>query len=106
MIEELTPREFLERRDASKVWQLVDVRESWEIELVSVPGAIEIPLGEVADRQGELDAARPVAVMCHAGVRSMQAAVFLAQSGFKTVANIDGGIDAWAADIDPSMARY
>lgn len=106
MIEELTPREFLECRGVDDTWQLVDVREPWEIELVSVPGAIKIPLAEVSNRCSELDDGSPVAVMCHAGVRSMKAAVFLAQNGFGTVANISGGIDAWAADIDPTMTRY
>jgi rhodanese-related sulfurtransferase len=44
--------------------------------------------------------------MCHHGMRSYRVAEFLAQAGFERLYNLDGGIDAWAADVDPSLARY
>jgi rhodanese-related sulfurtransferase len=53
----------------------------------------------------ELDHEIRTLVICHHGVRSRQIASFQAQSGFKQVSNLEGGIDAWAREIDPRMAR-
>lgn len=106
MIEEITPCELVQRRESGGAWQILDVRENWEKELAAVPGTTHIPMGEVAERLHELDASLPIAVMCHAGARSMKVAIYLAQNGFDKVVNISGGIDAWAVDVDSSIARY
>ena len=87
-------------------WQLVDVREAWEIKIAAVQKSIHIPMGEIASRLSELDLDKPVAVLCHAGVRSAQVANFLGSQGFSRVANVGGGIDAWAQQVDDSLARY
>ncbi len=106
MYEELTPEEFAHDRARDASWQLLDVREPWEIEIVSLPGCISIPLAEVPARVLELDRDRPVAVLCHSGGRSARAARYLAAQGFPRVANISGGIDAWSTAVDPSLPRY
>ena len=105
-VEELSPGALAERRAAGELWQLLDVREPWELEIVSVAGAEPIPMGSIPERYGELDATQPVAVLCHSGVRSARVAAFLVQQGFRTVANVSGGIDAWAVEVDTSLARY
>lgn len=87
-------------------WTLVDVREAWELDIASIDGAVHIPLGELVSRVGELPANGPVAVLCHSGMRSQQAAQFLANSGFEQVFNVSGGIDRWSTDVDPAIARY
>jgi rhodanese-related sulfurtransferase len=74
-------------------WQLVDVREAWEIEIASVQQSIHIPMAEIPSRQSELDADAPVAVLCHSGGRSARVAAFLCNQGFSRVANVAGGID-------------
>ena len=84
---------------------LLDVREPWEVELVSLDGAVHIPLGQLADRVGELDPSVPVVAYCHYGSRSEQARRFLEANGFD-VRNLAGGIDAWARDIEPELRRY
>jgi adenylyltransferase/sulfurtransferase len=84
---------------------LLDVREPWEVELVSLDGAMNIPLGQLPDRVGELDPAVPVVAFCHHGSRSEQARRFLEANGFD-VRNLTGGIDAWARDIEPELRRY
>ena len=84
---------------------LLDVREPWEVELVSLDGAVHIPLGQLADRVGELDPTVPVVAYCHYGSRSEQARLFLEANGFD-VRNLAGGIEAWARDIEPEMRRY
>lgn len=106
MLENLSPAEFLAQQDAQGSWQLLDVREPWEIEIVSIPGSINIPLQEVPLRHAELDANKPLAVLCHSGGRSARAADFLAGQGFNRVVNIAGGVDAWARDVDNSLPRY
>lgn len=106
MIEQLTPAEYVARTAAGELWLLVDVREAWEIETASIRGALHIPLGELPARVGELDASRPVAFLCHIGGRSGRAAEFCAARGFARVANIAGGIEAWATTVDPEIPRY
>lgn len=105
-IEELSPAVLLARREAGELWQLLDVREPWEHDIVNVAEAVHIPMGEIPERHLELDAGRPVAVLCHSGVRSARVAAFLSQQGFERLANVCGGIDAWATDVDTSLARY
>ncbi|MDX1403251.1 MAG: rhodanese-like domain-containing protein [Woeseiaceae bacterium] len=106
MYQDLSPAEFAKLREVDAAWQLLDVREPWEIDIVSLPDTIRIPLAEVPARVDELDAERPLAVICHSGGRSARAAGFLAANGFARVANIAGGIDAWSQELDRSLPRY
>lgn len=105
-IDELTPTELNRRIENGERWQLLDVREDWELAIACVPSALHIVMNEIPDRQSELDPAEPIAVMCHSGVRSARVAEFLSQAGFSEVANLAGGIDAWSQEIDGSVARY
>ncbi len=90
--------------DLSRV-QVLDVREPWEYELAHIPGAVLIPLGELVERVGELDLARPVAVYCHHGMRSLQALRFLRSVGYRDIAHLSGGIDAYSR-LDATVPRY
>jgi adenylyltransferase/sulfurtransferase len=74
---------------------VLDVREPWEYQRGHVPGAVLIPLGQLASRLGELDPEKPVAVICQSGSRSQSAAALLGQNGFKTIYNVSGGTSAW-----------
>ena len=85
---------------------LIDVREAGEWEIARVPGARLIPLGELPARLAEVDPRRHVVTYCHRGVRSMKALEILRAAGFHDVRSLAGGIDAWARDVDPAMARY
>ncbi len=84
---------------------LLDVREAWEFEQVHVAGSLHIPMGEIPDRLEELNSGRTYVVMCHHGGRSQQVAQYLGSQGY-AVANLAGGIDAWAATLDPRLPRY
>jgi rhodanese-related sulfurtransferase len=107
MIKDITPQEFLERRTAGNDMTLLDVREDWETALAPVPSAIvHIPMGQLADRLGELDPQRETVVICRSGGRSMQVAHFLASRGFGSVSNLAGGILAWSRDLDPKIPQY
>lgn len=85
--------------------QLIDVREPWEFTYAHIPGSRLLPLQEVPARLEELDAGQPVVVICHYGIRSYQAGLFLQHAGYE-VFNLSGGIDAWAREVDPNMQRY
>lgn len=106
MIENITPSEFLRRRECGELWALLDVREPWEIDIARIEETVDIPMSEITERVSELDASQSIAVLCHSGGRSAQVANYLAQAGFDRVANILGGIDAWSLDIDDSIPRY
>ncbi len=87
---------------------VVDVREDWERALVCIEGSVHIPLGQLPAQVEILKSHQntPVVAVCHHGVRSQRAALFLASVGFSQVFSLEGGVDAWASEIDPSLARY
>lgn len=85
---------------------LIDVREPWELNVCSVPGATSIPMRAIPARYPELPKDAEIVLMCHHGVRSQQVAYFLERQGFTRLNNLAGGIAAWARDIDPKMPTY
>lgn len=72
--------------------QLIDVREPDEVAAGSLPGALNIPLGDLGSRLGELDPSIRTVVLCRSGGRSAQAASLLVEAGFADVVNLDGGL--------------
>ena len=103
---QLSPRELKQLLDSGRTLLLLDVREPEEVALVRIDGAVHIPMHEIAGRLHELDPDADVVVYCHHGIRSANVAAFLLQRDFVSVANLSGGIDAWAATVDPSLPRY
>jgi adenylyltransferase/sulfurtransferase len=87
---------------------LLDVREPAEFEKAHIEGARLLPLGELPERLAELEGwrARPVVVHCHRGPRSAKAARLLRERGFRDVAILSGGTEAWSLTVDPSVPRY
>lgn len=76
--------------------RLIDVRTSAEVARGRIAGAEHIELATIASRLAELDPDAPAVMYCAAGGRSAQACAFLAERGFRSVYNLDGGITAWA----------
>ena len=74
---------------------LVDVREQHEFDEVRAPGAVLMPMSQLATRAGELPADRPLMIVCHTGSRSSAVTGFLARSGRTDVVNVAGGMEAW-----------
>lgn len=64
------------------------------------------PLGQLADRLTELEPESEIVMICHLGVRSYRACLILEQAGFSSVYNLQGGVEAWARDVDPTMRKY
>jgi rhodanese-related sulfurtransferase len=107
MVGELSPREFLDRRERGEDMTLLDVREDWEIEKAPVPSdVVHIPMGEISDRISELDPNKETVVICRSGGRSAQVAQYLERQGFGKVFNLSGGILAWSRVIDPRIPQY
>ena len=102
----ITPAEFAERAARGERVRLVDVREPEEFELARVEGAELMPLSRFQEWAGALDPAEEIVFMCHHGVRSAQVCAFLARQGYRKLYNLAGGIDRWAAEVDPAVPRY
>lgn len=106
MIRQLGARELSARLAASARPLVLDVREPWELAICSLPGAVNIPMGQIPARLAELPRDAEIVVMCHHGVRSQHVALFLQAQGFDKLCNLKGGIAAWARDVDPQMPTY
>ena len=86
--------------------RLIDVREPHELAISALPGAENIPLGQLAARLPELDSAQELVLFCKTGVRSTRALELLVSAGFRKVRNLQGGINAWAREVDPKLPIY
>ncbi|MBK1650489.1 rhodanese-like domain-containing protein [Rhabdochromatium marinum] len=86
---------------------LIDVREPWEFAICQIPGARLIPMRKISQQHASLDPTREMVIICHHGVRSLQVALYLEQLGYYTkICNLQGGIAAWAEQVDPTMPTY
>jgi len=104
-VRQIGPARLKEMMDRSEPFALIDVRTPEEWERASIRG------GRLLDRELEteilaMDRASPLVFMCHHGIRSLQAAERFVQKGFRSVFNLNGGIDGWSASVDPSVPRY
>nr|WP_290705912.1 adenylyltransferase/sulfurtransferase MoeZ [Gordonia sp. UBA5067] len=104
----LTPSELKARIDAGDRLALIDVREPVEWDIVHLPGATLIPTGvfESGEGLGQVPQDRPVVVYCRTGVRSAEVLVMLKSAGFADATHLQGGITAWARQLDPTMPVY
>ena len=93
----LTARQLADARTAVPDLVLLDVRGPGEREQGYIENSLFIPLGQLRNRIGELDAARPVIIYCAGGYRSSIAASLLRASGFADVSDLIGGYQAWLA---------
>ena len=102
----MTVRDLKRKIDSGERFVLVDVREPFEYEIASIPGSKLIPLGELHSRMSELDSADDIVLHCKMGGRSAKALKLLSEAGFTKLTNVAGGIEAWAEEIDPAVAKY
>ena len=103
-VKQFRPKDVLDLDPDSYV--IIDVREKWELEIAELPGSIHIPLGEIYSRLEEFSKEKKNVLLCHHGSRSQRAAKILIDEGIKNVANLVGGIDQWAIEIDTTLRRY
>ncbi len=99
-------RELHERLQRDERLLLLDVRTPQEWDICHLTGATLIPVHELDERIDELDRTREIVIYCHMGPRGAAALELLRNRGYPRVTNLLGGIDAWAATVDPAMPRY
>jgi rhodanese-related sulfurtransferase len=85
---------------------LLDVREPWEYQTCRIEGSTLAPMNTIPARVQELDPDTETVVICHHGARSFQVALFLERNGFSNLYNLQGGVNAWADQVEPTMPRY
>jgi len=85
---------------------LLDVREPWEYQTCRIEGSTLAPMNTIPTRAQELDAEAETVVICHHGARSYRVALFLERNGFSKLYNLQGGVNAWADQVEPAMPRY
>ena len=103
---EISVHELKQKRDRNEPIVLLDVREHDEYEIVHLEDAFLIPVNELPQQVHQLDMDSEIVIHCHKGMRSMYAAAYLYQLGFRNVKNLTGGIDQWAIEIDSTLNRY
>jgi adenylyltransferase/sulfurtransferase len=103
---EITVQQLKARLDRGENVFILDVRNPPEYDICRLPGSVLVPLPELPQRIAELDKSREMVVHCKSGMRSAKAIQFLRQQGFTRLANLKGGILAWADQVDPSMPKY
>jgi len=106
VVPSLSVQELKQKMDAGESLLLIDVREPWEYDIAQIKGSKLIPLGELEDRITELPREGMVVLQCHSGGRSEHGSRLLQGAGFANVYNLEGGIEAWSRDIDPTVPRY
>jgi adenylyltransferase/sulfurtransferase len=82
---------------------LIDVREAREFDVGHLTGAINIPLGQLPARIPEVPRSGLPVFLCRSGGRSLRACAIAFEAGVSPLANLEGGLLAWAAQIDPSF---
>ena len=102
----VTVQELKAKQDRGDKFVLLDVREPFEWDICHIPGAKLIPLGNLPSRMSELDSADEILLQCKSGARSARALRLLQEAGFSKLSNVEGGITAWAEQIDPSVPKY
>ena len=104
----VTVEQANERIRSQEQLLLLDCRNPDEYALVHLPDSLLIPMDELPQRINEIEEHRDQAILvyCHMGVRSEMVARWLRDQGFSKAQTMTGGIEAWAVQIDNSLARY
>ena len=103
---QMDPRELAEMLESATPPKLIDVRTPQELAIVKLDGALPANQELVQEMMASWPKDAPIVTYCHHGMRSLDAASYLIGHGFTNVRTLRGGIDAWAEQIDPSLARY
>ena len=98
--------ELKRKMENNGAFAIVDVREEFEYDIARIEGSKLIPLGELPERLDELQKDEEIILLCKSGTRSAHAAQLLRAAGFARAYSLEGGVDAWADQIDPAMQKY
>jgi len=102
----ITAKDLKRLLDSGVHINLIDVREPHEYDFCHISGSRLIPIRQIPNHVNEFNPDEEYVFYCHVGERSGWAVNFLRQLGFKKVRNLQGGVDTWAIEVDPTMPRY
>lgn len=102
-VDPVTLSHMMESKEAVTI---LDIREPWERDICAIEGSVFIPMDQLPSRLEELPTDRTLAVVCHHGMRSLHATMWLRRNGYSRAVNLSGGIDAWKTDVEPTMHGY
>ena len=104
----ISARDLKAKMDAGEDFLLVDVREQNEYEIVSIPGSVLIPKGDIISGEAlaSLPQDKPLVLHCKSGARSAEALAVLHKAGFADAVHVGGGVLAWVKQVDPSLPSY
>jgi rhodanese-related sulfurtransferase len=105
-IKQLSAPQLKIKIDQQEPLLLLDVREPNEFHYAHIANSVLIPLNQIPQRLSELNKQQEIVCVCHHGMRSQQAALYLEHTGFSNLANLQGGIDSWSVLCDTSVPRY
>ena len=104
-MQRFSPRQLADYLEQNQP-RLIDVREPWEFEICHLEGSELLPMGQVPGNLPLFHESPEYVIICHHGIRSLQVINFLTHHGIHNTINLDGGVDAWARDIDLTMSLY
>lgn len=105
-VKEITVWELKQLADSHADYQLIDVREPYEYDIVNLGGEL-IPLKTVEESIDKIRSDKKVVIHCRSGVRSAKAIEALERKfGFSNLYNLKGGVLAWADEVDKSLPKY
>ena len=102
----ISPEELKEKIRSQESIQIIDVRSAVERKISVIPNSRLLPLSQLSGHLSELDSSRQVILYSRGNDQAAAAAKLLLDSGFTNVKVLQGGINAWAARIDPSLFQY
>ncbi len=85
---------------------LLDVREPWEFDICHIDGSINLPMAQIPQNAARFQDVAEIVVICHHGIRSQHVIQFMQQQNSNVLVNLDGGVDAWAREVDADMPVY
>ncbi|RKT83268.1 adenylyltransferase and sulfurtransferase [Saccharopolyspora antimicrobica] len=104
----ITPGELKEMFDSGEKFELIDVREPHEYEIVKIEGSKLIPKDRILSGEAlsELPQDRKIVLHCKSGARSAETLAALHKAGFADAVHVGGGVLGWAKEVDPSLPTY
>jgi molybdopterin/thiamine biosynthesis adenylyltransferase/rhodanese-related sulfurtransferase/molybdopterin converting factor small subunit len=103
---EISVKEVKDRLDKGEELTIIDIRESFELQIASIPGVKHIPMNAIPNHLTEFETDEELIVMCRTGIRSAEIRDFLQTKEYKNAKNMTGGIRAWSEEIDSSVPIY
>jgi rhodanese-related sulfurtransferase len=85
---------------------LLDVREPWEFDICHIEGSVNLPMAQIPQNMARFRDSEEIVVICHHGIRSQHVIRFMQQQCSQQLINLDGGVDAWAREVDADMPVY